>query len=104
MASVVLLLTLLGGGEATFRSQPVVEKVPSTLAELKQEENKLVDKLFIVAEDTVFSELQKIRTRTTDAKVAGAPAGAPGGAPGKPPFGQPKKAYMGIKPEMKAKT
>jgi len=105
MANVILLLSLLGVGEAALRSQlqPVVDKAPSTLAELKQEENKLVDKLFVVAEDTVFTELQKIRTRTTNAKVAAAPAGAPG-APGKPPFGQPKKAYMGIKPEMKAKV
>jgi len=111
MASVVLLLTLVGVSEASLRSQPAVTKVdvdhlPSTLEELKEEENKLVDKLFITASDTVLTELQKIRTRTTNkaAVVAAAPAGAPGGAPGKPPFGQPKKAYMGIKPEMKAKV
>lgn len=113
MVSIILLLPLLGVGEAALRSQPVVtkvdvDKVPTTLEELKQEENKLVDKLFVVAQDTVFTELQKIRTRTsTKVKAtAAAPAGAPGGpgAPGKPPFGMPKKAYMGIKPEMKAKV
>merc|ERR1719265_676147 len=80
--------------------------MPATLQELKDDENKLVDKLFVVAQDTVFTELQKVRARrTAKAEVtAAAPAGAPGGAPGKPPFGMPKKAYMGIKPEMKAKV
>merc|ERR1719359_2795422 len=52
----------------------------------------------------VFTELKKIRTRVQVKTSAAAPAGAPGGAPGKPPFGMPKPAYMGIKPEMKAKV
>merc|ERR1719265_801030 len=80
--------------------------MPATLQELKDDENKLVDKLFVIANDTILTELNKIRTRKTEIKKSSvaAPAGAPGGAPGKPPFGMPKKAYMGIKPEMKAKV
>lgn len=103
MAMIGLAFVLMCSmGEAALRSkiQPVVTGVPTTLAGLKEEENKLVDKLFVVASDTVLTELNKIRTRT---QSAAAPAGAPG-APGKPPFGMPKKAYMGIKPEMKAKV
>jgi len=99
-----LFLCALEGEASRLRSQPVVTTVtPSTLAGLKEEENKLVDKLFVIAHDTVMAELDKIKTRTASAKTAAAPAGAPG-APGKPPFGMPKKAYMGIKPEMKAKV
>merc|ERR1719161_2714969 len=98
------LLSAVGEG-ALRRSQPVVTHVPSTLAELKEEENKLVDKLFVIASDTVLTELDKIKKTRTQVKTSvAAPAGAPGGAPGKPPFGMPKKAYMGIKPEMKAKV
>merc|ERR1719213_1514258 len=63
----------------------------------------MVDKLFVIASDTVLTELNKIKTRSQTKTSAAAPAGAPG-APGKPPFGMPKKAYMGIKPEMKAVT
>jgi hypothetical protein len=79
--------------------------VPHTLQELKEEENKLVDKLFVVANDTIFTELHKIRTRVQVKTTAAAPAGSPGG-PGAPksPYGMPKPAYMGIKPEMKAKV
>jgi len=94
-------------GEATLRrSPPVVTNVPKSIAELKDEENKLVDKLFVIASDTVLTELTKIKKTRTQVKTsAAAPAGAPGG-PGGPgmPFGMPKKAYMGIKPEMKAKV
>eukprot|EP00746_Dinoflagellata_sp_MGD_P000590 gnl/MRDRNA2_/MRDRNA2_101058_c0_seq1.p1 gnl/MRDRNA2_/MRDRNA2_101058_c0~~gnl/MRDRNA2_/MRDRNA2_101058_c0_seq1.p1 ORF type:complete len:271 (+),score=67.22 gnl/MRDRNA2_/MRDRNA2_101058_c0_seq1:78-890(+) len=103
-SAIFFLLSAVGEG-ALRRSQPVIAHVPSTLAELKDEENKLVDKLFVVASDTVLTELTKIKQTRTQVKTsAAAPAGAPGGAPGKPPFGMPKKAYMGIKPEMKAKT
>lgn len=98
------LLCVLGEG-ALRRSPPVITHIPTTLSELKDEENKLVDKLFVIASDTVLTELSKIRKTQTQVKTSAAsPAGAPGGAPGKPPFGMPKKAYLGIKPEMKAKV
>lgn len=100
--AIILLCTICNA--ARLRSPPTITKVPGTLAELKQEENKLVDKLFVIASDTVLTELHRIKKTTTKVKIsAAAPAGAPG-APGKPPFGMPKKAYMGIKPEMKAKV
>lgn len=111
MASFLLVAALLGPLQvhAALRShasqQTSADPVgPKTLQELKEEENKLVDKLFALANNTVFTELTKIRTRVEGKKTsAAAPAGAPG-APGKPPFGMPKPAYMGIKPEMKAKV
>jgi len=113
MAAYLLVAALLGPLQvhAALRSRPWGKSsihadppVPHTLQELKDEENKLVDKLFVVANDTIFTELKKIRTRVQVKTSAAAPAGAPGGAPGKPPFGMPKPAYMGIKPEMKAKV
>jgi len=103
VASFAFLLLCVIGEAALLRSPPVVTKLPGTLAELKEEENKMVDKLFVIASDTVLTELNKIKTRSQTKTSAAAPAGAPG-APGKPPFGMPKKAYMGIKPEMKAKV
>lgn len=107
MTGFAFLLLFAVGEAALRRSLPAVTNVPSSLVGLKEEENKLVDKLFVIAKDTVFTELTKIRkTNTQVNSSAAAPAGAPGapGAPGKPPFGMPKKAYLGIKPEMKAKV
>merc|ERR1719399_2081571 len=101
-----------------MRSPPVATKidadaVPSTLAELKEVEYKLVDRLFLIARDTIMAEISKSRTtvsakaeavKTKTEVAAAAPAGAPGGPGAKPPFGPPKKAYLGINPAMKAKT
>merc|ERR1719252_97634 len=115
------VFALLLGSAAALERNPVataidVDKVPTTLAELMEVEYKLVDKLFIIARDTIMAEISKSRTtvvvkaaaaKTEAEKVkvsAAAPAGAPGGPGSKPPFGPPKKAYLGINPAMKAKT
>lgn len=106
MTGFAFLLCCAMGEAALRKSPPVVTSMPKSLGELKQEENKLVDKLFVIASDTVLTELTKIKkTRAQVTASAAAPAGAPGG-PGGPgmPFGMPKPAYMGIKPEMKAKV
>merc|ERR1719375_2445596 len=123
------ILVLLLGNAAALDRKPVTQAIdanalPTTLAELKEQEYELVDRLFVIARDTILAEVQRSRVRTaTEAKAtaessaekakasvetmtsAAAPAGAPG-APGakKPPFGPPKKAYLGINPAMKAKT
>lgn len=117
MAPYIFIVALLGPLQVHagvwLRNRPMATSMhaeprkPSTLQELKDAENKLVDRLFVIANDTIFTEIKKIRTRKVETKASvAAPAGAPGapGAPGKPPFGMPKKAYLGIKPEMKAKV
>lgn len=104
MSRAVLCAVLLGFA-AGFRSKPVVtqvavDKTSPALEELKREEYELVDKLFTSARDMILTEVSKARTTVAVAKAA--PAGAPAAA--KPPFGMPKKAYLGIKPDMKAKV